>query len=167
MDVNRFGRQYRSPSYTLGRTVENYQTYYDIPFPDRQRAAGRPLRLSPLYGWHRDHGAVFGEKAGWERVDYYTANAAAADEHLRPRGWAGRGWSPAIAAEHRATREVAALFDESSFAKISVVGEGSAEFLEWVCDNRVAREVGTVTYTQALNARGGIECDFTVTRLAE
>jgi heterotetrameric sarcosine oxidase gamma subunit len=36
-----------------------------------------------------------------------------------------------------------------------------------MCDNRVAREVGTVTYTQMLNARGGIECDFTVTRLAQ
>jgi 4-methylaminobutanoate oxidase (formaldehyde-forming) len=31
----------------------------------------------------------------------------------------------------------------------------------------VAREVGRVTYTQMLNQRGGIECDFTVTRLAD
>jgi glycine cleavage system aminomethyltransferase T len=35
-----------------------------------------------------------------------------------------------------------------------------------VCDNRVARAVGDVTYTQALNRRGGIEADFTVTRVA-
>ena len=27
--------------------------------------------------------------------------------------------------------------------------------------------VGRITYTQMLNRRGGIECDFTVTRLAE
>ena len=33
--------------------------------------------------------------------------------------------------------------------------------------NRVAREIGKVTYTQMLNRRGGIECDFTVTRLEE
>ncbi|MGH3044834.1 MAG: aminomethyltransferase family protein, partial [Gaiellaceae bacterium] len=89
------------------------------------------------------------------------------DEALRPRGWAGRLWSPAIGAEHRACREAAALFDETSFAKLDVVGEGAAGFLEQLCDNRVARDVGTVTYTQMLNARGGIECDFTVTRLAE
>ena len=31
----------------------------------------------------------------------------------------------------------------------------------------MARDVGAVTYTQCLNARGGIECDFTVTRTAE
>jgi 4-methylaminobutanoate oxidase (formaldehyde-forming) len=57
------------------------------------------------------------------------------------------------------------LFDETSFAKIEVSGPDAADFLEWVCDNRVARRVGAVTYTQALNDRGGIECDFTVTRL--
>jgi 4-methylaminobutanoate oxidase (formaldehyde-forming) len=31
----------------------------------------------------------------------------------------------------------------------------------------VSRKIGQVTYTQMLNRRGGIECDFTVTRLAE
>ena len=167
MDIRRFGPHYRSPSYTLKKITENYETYYDIPYPDRERRAGRPLRVSPVYGWHRDHGAVFGEKAGWERVNYYAANASPGDEHLRPRGWVGRGWSSAVATEHRATREAAALFDESSFSKISVAGRGTAGFLEWVCDNEVAREIGAVTYTQALNKRGGIECDFTVTRLAE
>jgi glycine cleavage system aminomethyltransferase T/glycine/D-amino acid oxidase-like deaminating enzyme len=166
MDINRFGPQYRSPGYTLARTVENYQTYYDIPYPDRQRTAGRPLRVSPAYGWHRRHGAQFGEKAGWERVDWYESNAAAGDESLRPDGWAGRYWSPAIAAEHLGTRAAAGLFDESSFAKIEVSGPDAAVLLEWVCDNAVAREIGAVTYTQALNRRGGIEADFTVTRTA-
>jgi len=76
-------------------------------------------------------------------------------------------WSPAIGAEHAACREAAALFDESSFAKLEVAGPGAAELLERLCDNRVAREVGRITYTQMLNRRGGIECDFTVSRLAE
>jgi 4-methylaminobutanoate oxidase (formaldehyde-forming) len=70
-----------------------------------------------------------------------------------------------VVREHRAARESAALFDESSFAKIEVSGPDSARLLEWVCDNEVARGRGSVTYTQALNARGGIECDFTVTQL--
>ena len=48
-----------------------------------------------------------------------------------------------------------------------MLGPGAADFLELLCDNRVARDVGVVTYTQMLNPRGGIECDFTVTRLAE
>src|SRR6202012_1740112 len=48
-----------------------------------------------------------------------------------------------------------------------VSGADAAQFLEWCCDNRVARAIGDVTYTQALNDRGGIEADFTVTRTAD
>jgi 4-methylaminobutanoate oxidase (formaldehyde-forming) len=167
MDSRRFGPHYASLDYTLARTVEIYSTYYDVKYPGHERQAGRPLRLSPTYERLRALGAVFGEKSGWERANWFAPNEAAGDESLRPRGWAGRLWSPAIGAEHRACRETAALFDETSFAKLDVTGAGAADFLERLCDNRVAREVGRVTYTQMLNEAGGIECDFTVTRLAE
>jgi glycine cleavage system aminomethyltransferase T/glycine/D-amino acid oxidase-like deaminating enzyme len=167
MDIRRFGAHYRSPSYTLKRTREVYETYYDIKYPGHERRAGRPLRVSSAYAWHREHGAAFGEKSGWERVNWYESNAAAGDAALRPRGWAGKLWSPAIGAEHVACREHAALFDESSFSKIEVGGPGAAAYLERLCDNHVAREVGRITYTQMLNRRGGIECDFTVTRVED
>jgi glycine cleavage system aminomethyltransferase T/glycine/D-amino acid oxidase-like deaminating enzyme len=167
MDSRRFGRHYTSREYTLVRTVEVYSTYYDVKYPGHERSAGRPLRVSPTYQRLQELGAVFGEKSGWERANWFEPNAVVGDEALRPRGWAGRLWSPAIGAEHRATREAAAVFDESSFAKIEVSGAGAAGFLEGLCDNRVARDVGAITYTSMLNARGGIECDFTVTRVAE
>lgn len=169
MDIRRFGPHYRSPSYTLHRTIETYETYYDIRYPHRQCHSGRPLRTSPAYGWHAAHGAVFGEKSGWERVDYYARSAdgaaAGSDESLRPDGWAGASWSSAIGAEHYATRTAAGLFDESSFAKISVSGADAATFLERVFANRIVRGPGAVTYSQALNSRGGIECDVTVSQL--
>ncbi len=167
MDSRRFGAAYRSRDYTLARTKEVYETYYDVRYPGHEREAGRPLRLSAANARLRELGASFGEKSGWERANWFEPNSAAGDESLRPRGWAGRLWSPAIGAEHRACRESAALFDESSFAKLDVEGEGAAAFLERLCANRVARGIGRVTYTQLLNPRGGIECDFTVTRLAE
>ena len=167
MDSRRFGRQYRSRSYTLARTLEVYETYYDVKYPGHERQAGRPLRLSPTYARLAELGAAFGEKSGWERPNWFEPNAARGDESLRPRGWAGRLWSPAIGAEHVACRETAALFDETSFSKIEVSGDGAADFLERLCANRVARDVGAVTYTSMLNPRGGIECDFTVTRTAE
>jgi glycine cleavage system aminomethyltransferase T/glycine/D-amino acid oxidase-like deaminating enzyme len=166
MDSRRFGRAYRSPEYTLARTREVYETYYDVRYPGHERQAGRPLRLSPTYPRLHELGAAFGEKSGWERANWFEPNATAGDESLRPRGWAGRLWSPAVGAEHRACREAAALFDETSFAKIEVSGDGAADFLERMCTNRVARDLGAITYTQMLNPRGGIECDFTVTRLA-
>jgi 4-methylaminobutanoate oxidase (formaldehyde-forming) len=167
MDSRRFGAAYRSREYTVSRTKEIYETYYDVKYPGHERQAGRPLRVSPAYPRLQELGAVFGEKSGWERANWFEPNAARGDEALRPRGWAGKLWSPAIGAEHLACRETAAAFDESSFAKLEVSGEGSAAFLETLCANRVARDVGRVTYTQMLNPKGGIECDFTVTRLAE
>jgi glycine cleavage system T protein len=167
MDSRRFGAHYGSRDYALARTIEVYSTYYDVKYPGQERRAGRPLRLSPTYERLSNLGASFGEKAGWERANWFETNAPRGDRSLRPRGWAGEVWSPAIGAEHRACREAAALFDETSFAKIDVTGPRAADFLEGLCDNRVACDVGAVTYTQMLNRRGGIECDFTVTRLTE
>jgi len=166
MDIRRFGSQYRSRGYCLARTHEVYSTYYDIVYPNHERLAGRPLKVSPAYARHVALDAEMGEKSGWERVNWYRSNEDPAHEHLRPRGWAGEHWSTAIVTEHLATRSAAGLFDESSFAKIEVSGSGAAEFLNHLCANDVDRKVGAITYTQMLNSTGGIECDFTVTRLA-
>jgi 4-methylaminobutanoate oxidase (formaldehyde-forming) len=163
MDVRRFGRHYRSPGYTLARTRENYESYYGIRYPGAERTAGRPLRVSPAYSWHVAHGATFGEKAGWERVNHY---AVPGDEALRPRGWAGRHWSPCVEPEHRAVRETAGLFDETSFAKIEITGPDAAVFCLHAFAGQVGRAPGAVVYTQALNERGGIEMDVTASRLA-
>jgi 4-methylaminobutanoate oxidase (formaldehyde-forming) len=167
MDIRRFGGQYRSQAYTLARTVEVYATYYDIHYPNEERTAGRPLRMSPTYPRLVELGAAFGEKSGWERPNWFESNAGAGDEALRPRGWAGQHWSPAIGVEALATRTTAGLFDESSFSKIEVVGPGAPAFLQRLCANDIDRPVGSIVYTQMLNRRGRIECDFTVTRLAE
>jgi 4-methylaminobutanoate oxidase (formaldehyde-forming) len=165
MDLRRFGAQYRSRRLTLDRTREIYRTYYDIRYPNQEREAGRRLRLSPAYARLAELGAAFGEKSGWERPNWFESNATQGDEGRRPRGLAGRYWSPAIEAEHVATRARAALFDETSFSKLEVIGPGALRLLQRLCDNDVDKPVGSVVYTSMLNARGGIECDFTVTRL--
>src|SRR5882672_2040058 len=165
MDVRRFGAQYKSFSYTLAKVVENYESYYDIRYPGDDRKAGRPLKMSSAYAWHQKHGAVFGEKSGWERVNYYSSNENPAFEFLRPRGWAGKNWSTAIVTESMATREKAGLYDESSFSKIEIKGPGAAAYLELLCANKINKGAGHVTYTQMLNQRGGIESDVTVTQI--
>jgi glycine cleavage system aminomethyltransferase T/glycine/D-amino acid oxidase-like deaminating enzyme len=166
MDIRRFGGQYRSRSLTLARTTEVYATYYDIHYPNEERRAGRPLRVSPAYRSLVALRAAFGEKSMWERPNWFEVNEASGHPELRPRGWAGEHWSPAIEAEALAARGFAGLFDESSFAKIEVEGRGAAAFLQRLCANDVDVPVGRIVYTSMLNRRGGIECDFTVTRLA-
>ncbi len=165
MDVRRFGSQYKSTTYTLAKVVENYESYYDIRYPGDDRQAGRPLKMSSAYAWHQQHQAVFGEKSGWERVNYYACNENPAFEYLRPTGWAGKNWSTAIVTEGVATREKIGIYDESSFSKIEISGSGAAAFLEHLCSNTVNKGAGHVTYTQMLNARGGIESDVTITQI--
>jgi 4-methylaminobutanoate oxidase (formaldehyde-forming) len=166
LDVRRFGRQYRSQAYTLARSYEALSKYYDIKYPGEERVAGRPLRVSPVYDRHVALRAEFGEKGGWERVNWYASNSNG-DESLRPRGWAGENWSPAIGLEALAARTAIALFDQSSFSKLEVLGPGALALLERLCANRIDRPVGTVVYTQLLNPRGGIEADLSVMRRGE
>jgi glycine cleavage system T protein len=166
LDVRRFGANYASQAYTLARTVETYAKYYDIHYPNEERASARPLRLSPAYARLQALGAVFGEKTGWERPNWFASYEQGADHGHEPRGWARFHWSPAIGAEHLGTRQRAGLFDETSFSKIEVRGPGALALLQRLCANDVDKPAGAVIYTAMLNPRGGIECDFTITRLA-
>jgi len=167
MDIKRFSEAYNSPKFTLARVTENYEAYYDIHYPGEERQSAREENKSPIYQWHKDNGAVFGEKAAWERVNYYLNPNEKLDESLKPNGWVGKNWHPAVSLEHFATRESAGLFDESSFSKIKITGKKSGEFLNYVCANNVVKGVSRTTYTQALNKKGGIESDYTVTQVAD
>lgn len=167
LDVRRFGPNYSSQEYTLDRTIETYSKYYDIHYPGEERVTGRNLRLSPTYHRLRDLGAEFGEKSGWERPNWYKSHESLARHGYEPKGWSRHNWSRAIGYEHLQTREIAGLFDETSFNKFEVRGSGALAFLNYVCANDIDQPIGAVVYTQCLNPKGGIECDFTVTRLAD
>ncbi len=167
LDVRRFGSNYNSQNYTVARTLETYTQYYDIHFPGEERLSRRGLRLSPTYYRLRDLGCHFGEKTGWERPNWFKPYEELATHGYEPKGWARHNWSRAIGYEHIQTRENAGLFDETSFNKFEVRGPGALKFLNHVCANDIDQPVGSVVYTQCLNKRGGIECDFTVTCLDE
>jgi len=167
MDLRRFGAHYGDRGYARAQAVETYSTYYDIHYPSEERRAGRGLKRSPAHARVEALGAAFGEKAGWERPNWLEVNARHSPRTWTPRGWSSRHWSTAIEAEHRATREGSCLFDETSFSKLEVSGAGALSLLQRLADNDVDKPVGSVTYTQLLNDRGGIECDLTVTRLGQ
>ena len=167
MDLRRFGAHYADRGHARAQAVETYSTYYDIHYPGEERKAGRGFKRSPAHVRVEALGAAFGEKAGWERPNWLESNAACSPRTWAPRGWSARHWSTAIEAEHRAAREGAALFDETSFSKLEVSGGGALGLLQRLADNDVDKPVGLVTYTQLLNERGGIECDLTVTRLGQ
>ena len=164
VDIRRFGAPHADIDWVRKRTLELYGKHYTIAWPGEEHSSGRPLRRSPLYEQLQAQGAVFGEKLGWERPNWFAHDDEPAHDVY---SYARPNWFTAVAREHQATRERVTLFDQSSFAKFQLLGGDAERALSWVCANDVARPAGSLVYTQMLNARGGIECDLTVARLDE
>jgi glycine/D-amino acid oxidase-like deaminating enzyme len=163
-DVRRFGPPQAIGAWLEARAIEAYGAYYKIHFPGEEMHAARGQRTSPLHGRLAAAGAVFGAKFGWERPNWFApAGTEAVD---RPRFEEKPNWFDAVGAEHRAIRERVAVIDQTSFAKFELSGPGVAGFLQRLADNDVDRAVGSCTYTQLCNERGGIEADVTLMRLA-
>ncbi len=169
-DANRFYPYMTTPPYVAARGAQQYREVYDIIHPLQQMTSPRDLRLTPFHRRHRALGAAFFVGAGWERPQWFEANAAllTGDEPWAGRdAWAATNWSPIVGAEHLATRERVAVFDLTPYVKLRVWGADALRFLERVCANRIDRPVGTVVYTAMLTPKGGIRCDLTVTRMAD
>ncbi|HEY9212929.1 MAG TPA: FAD-dependent oxidoreductase, partial [Ancylobacter sp.] len=164
VDILRFGRNHQDVSWVRARTLEAYGKHYTIAWPNEEHSSGRPLRRSPLYDRLKGQGAVFGEKLGWERPNWF----AAPGEEARDIYTYGRpNWTDAVAREHRAARASVAILDQTSFAKFLLIGRDAQAALSWISAADISGPVGSVVYAPMLNERGGIECDVTVARLSE
>ena len=170
-DIRRFHPHALSRPYIRARAAQQYREVYDIIHPRQQMTHPRNLRLTPFYARQQELDAVFFENAGWERPQWYDANLALLETRnvngTARNDWAAQEWSPAVAAEHAATRERVALFDLTPFAIFEMTGPGALPALQRLAANQMDRPVGSITYTAMLTPRGGSKCDLTVTRLAE
>jgi 4-methylaminobutanoate oxidase (formaldehyde-forming) len=166
---NRFGDYYSDPVYAAERTKESVKYYYRLRFPHDEHELARPHRTSPIHYRLLEHGAVFGEKFGWERVNYFQPGKPSRrmGEDQREWGWAKPPFFDRLAVEHQATRERVTLFDLTSFGKIEVKGAGALKLMQRLTDSNVDKPVGSAVYTQFLNPKGGIQSDLTITRMAE
>ncbi len=166
VDIRRFGRPHFDTDWVRTRTLEAYGKHYAMAWPYEEHSSGRPCRKSPLYELLKSQGACFGEKLGWERPNWF-ADIENGEEARDVYSFKRQNWFETVGSEHRAARETAVLFDQSSFAKFSLKGPDAESALSWIASNDVAKPVGSVIYTQMLNEEGGIECDLTVSRVAE
>jgi glycine cleavage system T protein len=169
MNIRRFGPHLTDKAFLVEQCREVIRYYYHLRYPHDENEWGRPLRTSPFYERLKPLGAVFGLKNGWERVNYYDPGQAwrQAGADQMHWGWQRPPYFEQVGREVKAARERAALFDMTSFGKIRLRGEGALNLLQKLAANNLDKPVGSVTYTQFLNPRGGIESDVTVTRLAE
>ncbi|MEV3912890.1 GcvT family protein [Streptomyces canus] len=167
-DVNRFEPHQLAPEYVRARDCQNFVEVYDILHPLQPSGAPRPIRTSPFHARQQELGAFFLEANGWERPHWYEANAGLVEGRsiVTPNDWAARYWSPIVGAEAQATRETVAMYDMTALKRLEVSGRGAGDFLERLCTGKVAKSVGSVTYTLLLDHDGGIRSDITVARLA-
>ena len=161
MEARRFG-DWAVGAYGESKALDEYHRMYQVHFPGEFREAGRPVKTTPIYAKLAARGAVFAEAFGLERPKWF----AAAGEVER-YGFGRTNVFAPVAEECRAVRERVGVLDLSGFAKFDVTGRGAAAFLDRIIANRVPRRNGGVILAHALTELGGIECEFTVTRLDE
>jgi len=164
VDVRRNMPFQRNRQYLQSRVSESLGLLYATHFPFRQYETSRGARKSAIHDRLIASGACHGEAFGWERPNWY---APAGVEPVYEYSYGRQNWFEYSAAEHRAVREGAALFDQSSFAKFRLEGRDATRVLNRVCANDIDVAPGRMVYTQWLNPRGGIEADLTITRLSE
>ena len=140
VDIRRFSDLHKDRQWTADRTLEAYGKHYTVGFPHEEYESGRPRVVSPLYDRLKALNACFGSKLGWERPNWFApVGQTPSDIYSMGR----QNWFAAVGEEHRAVRERAGLFDQSSFAKFELHGSDAAEALSYMCANDVAKPAGT------------------------
>jgi glycine cleavage system aminomethyltransferase T/glycine/D-amino acid oxidase-like deaminating enzyme len=163
-DIRRMFPFQSTQKYIENRVTETLGLLYDNHYPYKQMETSRNLRHSPLHERLVAHNACFGEAAGWERPNWFAPEGVTPEYEY---SFGKQNWFEYNAAEHKAAREGVVLFDQSSFSKYLVQGRDACRVLQRVSSADVDVAAGKMVYTHWLNARGGIEADLTVTRIAE
>ena len=163
VDPRRFG-DYANAAYLKAKNEEAYANVFIIHYPDEERPAGRPLRQAPCHDRMRDLGAVFGQKSGWERPNWFAPSGLRKDDD-----WSFRrsAWFQHVGNECRNVAENVGLLDMTAFAKCRVSGPGAHAILDRLVANRLPKNIGRINLCHALNTRGGVHSEFTILREAE
>ena len=162
VDPRRFGVV--SKNYAKIKNEEAYEHVFINHFPMEERGAARPAKTPPCYGRLQAAGAVFGQRFGWERPNWFA-----------PQGVEGRdvysfrrsNWFEHVGNEVRTMREQAGLLELSAFTKIEIEGSGARAFLDGIVANNIPKKVGGISLAHALNPSGPVRSEFTITKLED
>ena len=160
VEPRRFG-DYATKKYLVEKNEEAYSHVFIIHYPDEERPGARPLRTAPCYERMKARGAVFGQKFGWERPNFFATDGMPQEDD-----WSFRRsrWFEAVRREVANTTQNVGLLDMTAFAKCRVSGPGAEAFLDSFVANSLPKKVGGLSLAHALNTRGGIHSEFTIRR---
>jgi dimethylglycine dehydrogenase len=161
VDPRRYG-PYTSKRFVVAKNEETYRNVFTVHYPDEEREDARPLKTSPIYEKLKGMGAVFGQRYGWERANWF------APPGVEPRDkWSFRrsNYFEHVGNECRRLRSAVGVIDLTPFTKHIVRGPGAEAWLDHLVANKVPVKVGRMALCHALTKRGGIRSEFTITKL--
>jgi dimethylglycine dehydrogenase len=160
VEPRRFG-DYATKSFLQVKNEEAYRSVFVIHYPDEERGDGRPLRTAPCYDRLKNLGAVFGQKFGWERANWFAPEGVEGKDD-----WSFRrsDYFEHVGNECKNVAENVGLLDMSAFAKCRISGPGADAFLESFIANSLPKKIGRIGLCHALNTKGGVHSEFTIMR---
>ncbi len=160
VDPQRYGG-YANKQYTKLKNEEAYEHVFIVHYPDEERPAARPAKTSPCHERLDARGAVWGQRYGWERPNWFAPKGVE-----RKDDWSFRRskyWEH-VGNECKMTRERATIIDITSFTKHEVSGPGAEAYLDRMVARKLPKRIGRVSLSHALTPSGGVRSEFTVTR---
>lgn len=161
-DVSRFGT-WTSPGYTVPKVIENYQMRFSVGYPNEERPAARPFRVTPMYDKFTEMRAVWGQQYGLEVPNYYALPNEPVYE--TPTFKRSNAWE-ATRQEVMAVREGVGINEVQNFGKYLVKGPKARAWLDRIMAGTIPK-VGRLSLTPMLAHSGKIFGDFTVSCLSE
>ncbi len=160
VEPRRYG-DYATKSYLKEKNEEAYRNVFIIHYPDEERSVARPLRTAPCYERMKNLGAVFGQKFGWERPNFFVT-----DGMEQKDDWSFRRskWFKAVEKECKNVKENVGLLDMTAFAKCRIKGPKAEAFLDCLVANKLPKKIGRINLCHALNTKGGVHSEFTIMR---
>ena len=160
VDPRRFG-DYATKSYLIEKNEEAYANVFTTHYPDEEREAGRPLRQAPCYDRLKDLGAVFGQKFGWERANWFAPKGV---EQIDDWSFRRSNWFNHVGNECLNVQNNVGILDMTAFAKCRISGPGAKDFLDNLVANKLPQKNGRVNLCHALNSKGGVHSEFTIAK---
>ena len=164
LDISRFENFHSELDFITERVTESLGNLYAMHWPFKQHTTSRNIKLMPYHDHLKQKGACFGQAAAYERPMWYSLNEKEVNYEY---SYGYQNWYESAKYETLNARENVALFELSPFAKFELIGEKTHSSLQYICSNDIKNQVGSITYTQMLNSKGGIESDLTVTCIDE
>ena len=163
VDPRRFG-DYATKSFLIEKNEEAYANVFTVHYPDEEREAGRPLRQAPCYDRLKDMGAVFGQKFGWERANWFAPKDV---DQIDDFSFRRSKWFTHVGKECLNVKNNVGILDMTAFAKCRISGPGAKDFLDNLVANKLPKKNGRVNLCHALNTKGGVHSEFTIAKEAD